>query len=443
MGNLINPVSSRLGYLRYWNSVWSDTSNRSYSSLLLNDVYLNDYLIKLKSIFNKHLAFKHKIYIASHKLIKNNSSIFIIFYTKFKIIRRGFFYFMKKRLKRFYSRRNRAFYYGMNRWVHNQALKKFILANNKLFFKKYKHTLKASYSHLSSNLKKSLKYRKKIVNDLKSRRAVMFDFNSKYYAKLKDKLPRNLSKIDYEKKLYLLKKNLRKKSLNSEALFFKKIFKYDHKSRQIFHRALFLRNMLILKSQIKNFKRTKVYNKTGTRKKLKRNLFISRDFRYKFLRTLRINFAKKIIYDFKFKVIKLFFNKALLKFYGFYKPLVSMKYIFIKLSAQTLTADIMAQYVISRLRVNFRLQSLMRIVIRQMQQQLYYARILGFKVICSGRFERRGRASYVWKSIGKVPNTNFEMDLDYSMRLVTLTNSICAIKIWLVKPSQSKVSSIL
>jgi hypothetical protein len=103
-------------------------------------------------------------------------------------------------------------------------------------------------------------------------------------------------------------------------------------------------------------------------------------------------------------------------------------------SSSSLTASFVSKYLSTRLLQKFPLRRLVSMLIRQLKLAQENALIYGFKIACNGRFARRGRATHIWKTHGKLPSSNTNIFVDYSIMLPVLLNSICAVKVWLTKP---------
>lgn len=56
--------------------------------------------------------------------------------------------------------------------------------------------------------------------------------------------------------------------------------------------------------------------------------------------------------------------------------------------------------------------------------------VKGYKITCSGRFSRKQRATYSWKSFGSLALSTMKSKLDYSYRTIALKYSSCTIKVW-------------
>jgi len=81
MGNLVNPVSMRLGTTIYWNSLWATYQNSSYSFLLSSDFLLYNYLnwFGNSRYFNK---FGWVFFLSHYKIIRFLNKIIVIFFLK-------------------------------------------------------------------------------------------------------------------------------------------------------------------------------------------------------------------------------------------------------------------------------------------------------------------------------------------------------------------------
>lgn len=99
----------------------------------------------------------------------------------------------------------------------------------------------------------------------------------------------------------------------------------------------------------------------------------------------------------------------------------------------SLNANILTNYVVTKLSQRFKLFRVIDPLLRTLTQLEF---LLGFKVACSGRFTRKQIATYFWEKSGKLPLNTITQFIDYKYLTVTLKNSICGIKIWLCYPLQ-------
>jgi len=95
-----------------------------------------------------------------------------------------------------------------------------------------------------------------------------------------------------------------------------------------------------------------------------------------------------------------------------------------------ISASFLGRFIKTKLKLNFPFRTIMKIVIKRLRLLLRKKYIRGFKILFSGRFSRRDRSSYYWKSRGKVPLNSISSHIDYSLVIVKLLNSLCGIKVW-------------
>lgn len=193
-----------------------------------------------------------------------------------------------------------------------------------------------------------------------------------------------------------------------------------------------------------NFKKNRTY--ISVRKSLARRLA----FKYfkalsKFNRKgiLYRKLKKKLILKFSRKMFIIFLkNKVLKKYWDFFKNILKLHMsrlfravcfnnIFILgLSKKNVNASIIGEFFFIRLKqyytiwevlknINFLFKSLMRKRI-----------VKGYKIMCSGRFSRKQRTTYNWKSFGSLASSTVRSKLDYSYRTIALKYSSCTIKVW-------------
>lgn len=72
----------------------------------------------------------------------------------------------------------------------------------------------------------------------------------------------------------------------------------------------------------------------------------------------------------------------------------------------------------------------MRNVMPILNQLMYDDEMLmGYKITCSGRTSRRGRASFSIRSRGNLPLSTVVASVSYAFGTIVLKNSICGIKV--------------
>jgi ribosomal protein S3 len=57
--------------------------------------------------------------------------------------------------------------------------------------------------------------------------------------------------------------------------------------------------------------------------------------------------------------------------------------------------------------------------------------VKGYKITCSGRFSRKQRTTYSWKSFGSLGTSSMKSKLDYSYKTIALKYSACSVKVWI------------
>jgi hypothetical protein len=73
-----------------------------------------------------------------------------------------------------------------------------------------------------------------------------------------------------------------------------------------------------------------------------------------------------------------------------------------------------------------------------------YRFIKGYKIMCSGRFSRKQRATYSWKTFGSIAPSSMKSRLDYKHSSISLKYSLCTIKVWVrMKRHKSRYDFVL
>jgi ribosomal protein S3 len=103
---------------------------------------------------------------------------------------------------------------------------------------------------------------------------------------------------------------------------------------------------------------------------------------------------------------------------------------FIFASQDALTAQSWVYFIRNKLKKNTYFGAIMRNITPILNQLLYTENILiGYKITCSGRTSRRGRASFSIRNRGKLPLSTVISFVSYAFGTVILKNSICGIKV--------------
>lgn len=358
MGNLINPVSFRLGSTRFWNSTWSLNSTVNYSFLNMKNILLQTYLEKLfKKITS--LYFKDGLLLSSIKFIQTLNFINILIYFKFDQIAE------------------------LNSNVRKISLKSIKIINKE---------------KLEENIKlenfKSSKYNKNIKKNIIK------------FSKVDKSLKAKSLLLNYYK--FFSKKNKYTKSFLKSS---KSPYTIDITTPDV--SALFWYNIFNSSTSDVNYKKI-TYE--GVLK-----IIMNESFRY-------------IIQKYLFQKIKYFLKSNLKNFWSTSNLILDFNFIIHNLSAVTSSA--VSRFICIRLKQGFPVRKIVNTLLKQMKRLRQSGSIYGFKITCSGRFARRGRASFIWEDTGKIAQSVLALDVDYTLSLVTLINSICGIKVWIIRNHQ-------
>jgi len=107
-----------------------------------------------------------------------------------------------------------------------------------------------------------------------------------------------------------------------------------------------------------------------------------------------------------------------------------MRQVFVFMPQDALSAQSWAYFIRNKLKKNTEFRSVMYQVTPILNQMLYNKDILlGYKITCSGRTSRRGRASFSIRSRGNLPLSTVVSFVSYAFCTVVLKNSICGIKV--------------
>lgn len=99
---------------------------------------------------------------------------------------------------------------------------------------------------------------------------------------------------------------------------------------------------------------------------------------------------------------------------------------FVYLTPESITAQIIANFIKVRLEYKFSVVEIFRLIIPFL---LSNKGLIGFKIKCTGRFQRRGRARYYLHRAGGVPLNTYNSIIDYSFESARLRYGACGIKI--------------
>lgn len=95
------------------------------------------------------------------------------------------------------------------------------------------------------------------------------------------------------------------------------------------------------------------------------------------------------------------------------------------------SSSIISTYMVQRLGMGISLGEAIKPVLKSLKKKKSNVSALkGIKVICSGRFTRKQRASSSAYSVGSIPLSSYSAKVDYNERFVRLKYGICNIKVW-------------
>jgi ribosomal protein S3 len=178
-----------------------------------------------------------------------------------------------------------------------------------------------------------------------------------------------------------------------------------------------------------NKKFWKKYRKAVRRNKLRHKLFyfLKKKIILKYARKFFFLFLKNKIlrvYWSNFKILVLFYLKKLVK--------ISRSSIFVLgLSKMNVNANIISEFFFIRLKQYYTIWEVLKNINYLFKILMRKKKIVkGYKITCSGRFSRKQRATYSWKSFGSLALSTMKSKLDYSYRTIALKYSSCTIKVW-------------
>lgn len=473
MGHLINPISFRLGKSRQWNSVWfADPTSVLYSSLVKSDWVL---FLFFRRFFDSKLFF-YNGYIFSHvKVIREGTKICctVYFYdggfieksetlTKFLLSRKNqrnflrniatfsllnflrvfkfsylssnssFFFNQFILFYFFLQRKNKFFKYKIN-------MKKYFLKKQLIFlFNKLVHILfllikgfllnsDNSSQKLSIFLsffaiaKSDFFYVLQFLNIFFKSSFFSFRFAKIFIRKLFFYF---YTFIDFSKRL-LLNVNcslsvfflVRQIALNFFFVSYK--FFFFSKHMKTLQYKMFVHSFVMLKLYI--YKRVlllRSFLKSGIESFLYLNRYFTHFLpQYFFIFSqFQPNFGMAA-YIYLSRVFGKKFSENLVIFWKM-------------LDYESVTAQIVANYMTIRLRQRFQLREVLMPILRSLT---LHPTVLGFRITCAGRFTKKEIAVYDLRTFSSVPFSGVSKRLDYGFSEVVLKYSICGIKVWLHK----------
>lgn len=183
--------------------------------------------------------------------------------------------------------------------------------------------------------------------------------------------------------------------------------------------------------------RKAVYKRICKRYRLAfRNLNLSfRKFKI-FKKKIVRSYSRKFMFIFlKNKVLKMFWLnfKTLLRFYlrKFFRSFTSLNIFILGLSKKNVNSSIISEFFLIRLRQFYTIWEVLKNVNFLFRGLMRRGIVRGYKITCSGRFSRKQRTTYSWKSFGSLGFSSMKSKLDYSYKTIALKYSSCTVKVWI------------
>lgn len=119
--------------------------------------------------------------------------------------------------------------------------------------------------------------------------------------------------------------------------------------------------------------------------------------------------------------------------------LLSVKYLINKdinlyligLSRNAISANIVSEFIRIRLRQYYTISEILRNVNYLFKIMMRKKIVFGYKITYSGRFSRKQRTTYSWKTSGSLGSASVKSRLDYSYKTLALKYSACTVKVWI------------
>lgn len=102
----------------------------------------------------------------------------------------------------------------------------------------------------------------------------------------------------------------------------------------------------------------------------------------------------------------------------------------IGLSRIAISANIVAEFIRIRLVQYYTIWEVLRSVNYLFKTMMRKGVVFGYKIACAGRFSRKQRTTYSWKTVGRLGSASIRARLDYSYRTLALKYSACTVKVW-------------
>lgn len=107
-------------------------------------------------------------------------------------------------------------------------------------------------------------------------------------------------------------------------------------------------------------------------------------------------------------------------------------------SFNIINPQFIARFIARRISYGFQLQRVLKPLIRDLTLAMSKRKnkIVGFRIACSGRFDRKQIASYIWQKFGPVSLNKFAATINYGFATSYLKYGTCGIKVWVASKHQ-------
>lgn len=107
-------------------------------------------------------------------------------------------------------------------------------------------------------------------------------------------------------------------------------------------------------------------------------------------------------------------------------------------SFNIINPQFIARFIARRISYGFQLQRVLKPLIRDLTLAMSKRKnkIVGFRIACSGRFDRKQIASYIWQKFGPVSLNKFAATINYGFATSYLKYGTCGIKVWVASRHQ-------
>lgn len=385
MGNIVNPISYRLGVSHFWSCHWCFIKEKNYSYLIFFDLLLLNFFNNF--FLSNNLIKSYCFQLLNLFIFRTHLKVYIIF--NLQIIHKVFAYILKKKIKN-----QKINYLNLNSSFLNNVLRKKTLKLNDCFDQNYlfnffsiKNIFNKRFYFFKKHFLLKKKQKIKTLNFLNSKKKIQLIFN---LLNIKQK------KINYNFFLFLCLifiKKIKKNFSYKNFLIFLNFFFYDQTFKSLIY---------------------------AHKKKNKKNLIVNNsEDKYNFF-----------IFFFKIKLFFLLFTFFLslnfkklsinLKNYNFFYLLTTPQ-----INANFLCNLIIKQMEHTQLKTSSNFFYLLGAELKENEN------ILGYKISLIGRIGRQQRASQYITKFGSVPLNTISVPLDFSQKFTITRFGLVCIRVWI------------